>query len=496
MKETKDLIFSSMREASEYFGFPYDGKTNKKNDKYLSCYCDWERIKGYKIKINEVYATPKEFEMERSKSYKYDVGDIIATDNWAIKVLSQIRIKRERMSKGIKRTSYERGYSVECTKDGYIFEVLETSIPKNCGCPVCSNHKVIKGLNDIATTHPEVAKYFENIEETYSTTYSSGKKKRMKCPRCGHVKIATPNYISRYGFSCPCCSDGITYPNKFMSKLLQEIGIEFDREVTFDWCKFPCYVDNSVLDHGIYDFVIPEKSLVIEMDGSLGHGKRVMNTVSRKKRKVSIEETVYRDKMKDILAKENGYNLIRIDCEYDADIESRFRIVKTNVIESELSKIFDFSNINFERIDNYCLTNSYVEDVSELWNKGYSSFQIVKETKLSDITVCKYLNIGSKLGLCDYQKDESKRRGVDKSSLRVPYLAVYNNKTQVFSSFSQLEKFYKENYGIKLYRESVVKCINKNRPLYNIKFSLLTHEQFNNYYNNRSLVDLVVGEAF
>ena len=47
---------------------------------------------------------------------------------------------------GIKRTSYERGYSVECIKDGYIFEVLETSIPKNCGCPVCSNHKVIKGL--------------------------------------------------------------------------------------------------------------------------------------------------------------------------------------------------------------------------------------------------------------------------------------------------------------------------------------------------------------
>ena len=135
----------------------------------------------------------------------------------------------------------------------------------------------------------------------------------MKCPRCGNIKVATPNYISRYGFSCPCCSDGITYPNKFMSKLLQEIGIEFDREVTFDWCKFPCYIDNSVFDYGIYDFVIPEKSLIIEMDGALGHGKRIMNTVSRKKRKISLEETIYRDKMKDILAKENGYDLIRKD---------------------------------------------------------------------------------------------------------------------------------------------------------------------------------------
>ena len=65
MEKTNELIFNSMREASEYFGFPYDSKTNKKNDKYLSCYCSWKRIDGYKIQINEVYDTPKEFE----KSY-------------------------------------------------------------------------------------------------------------------------------------------------------------------------------------------------------------------------------------------------------------------------------------------------------------------------------------------------------------------------------------------------------------------------------------------
>ena len=169
MEETKELIFNSMREASDYFGFPYDSKTNKKNDKYLSCYCSWKRIDGYKIQINEVYNTPKEFEVQRSKSYKYNVGDIITTNNWSIQILNQIRIKRERMSKGVKRVSYEKGYSVKCIKDDYIYEVLETSIPKNCGCPVCSNHKVIKGINDIATTHPAVAQSFENIEETYLT---------------------------------------------------------------------------------------------------------------------------------------------------------------------------------------------------------------------------------------------------------------------------------------------------------------------------------------
>lgn len=496
MEETKELIFNSMREASDYFGFPYDGKTNKKNDKYLSCYCEWERISRNKIRINKIYDTPKELEMQCTRDYKYNVEDIIYTNNSSIKVLEQIRIKREKIHNGTKEIVYEKGYLVKCLKDSYEFEILESSVTRSYGCPVCSNHRVVKGINDVATTHPEIAKYFENVEETYTTTYSSGKKKRMKCPRCGHVKLDTPNHISYFGFSCPCCSDGISYPNKFMAKLLHELNIEFDREIVFEWCKYPCYIDNSVLDYGSYDFVIPSINLIIEMDGGLGHGKRIMTTISHNRRKISLEETIYRDKMKDILANENGYRVIRIDCEYESDIKNRFETVRKNIIESELSKLFDLSNIDFNEIDDYCLTNSYIEDAAQLWNKGLTSKQIQKEMKISPITVCRYLEICEKLGLCDYNAKKSRNRSSRISKINSPYLVEYDDKKELFGSFAIMKQYYADVYKINIIRANVDKSVKNKSEYLNRTFTKISQEEFNKYYNDKSLTDLVVGEAF
>ena len=340
-------------------------------------------------------------------------------------------------------------------KDGYEFEVLESALSKNYGCVVCSNRKVIKGINDVATTHPEIAKLFENIEDAYTTSYSTAKKFRFKCPRCGHVKLDDTNHIHYFGFSCPNCSDGISYPNKFMAKLLSDINVDFDREIKFDWCTYPCFIDNTKMDYGTYDFVIENQKLIIEMDGGLGHGKRVMSTISHNRRKISLEETVYRDKMKNVLAKENGYKLIRIDCEYPSDIEKRFKIVKNNILDSELSKIFDFSNVDFDNIDKFCLNDSYVTDVAKLWNKGLSPKQIETEMKLSSVTVGRYLKICKRLDLCDYSPEKSKIRGNYISNQRSPYAVSYNNTLEIFSSFSELKRYYIENYNIKLNDETV-----------------------------------------
>ena len=496
MEETKELIFKSMREASEYFGFPYSGKMVDRDKKYLSCYCDWERISRKFIKVNKVYDKPKEFVILSNKNYKYEVDDIISTTNSSVKVLKQIRISREKMSKGKKETIHEKGYLVQCIKDGYEFEMLETALSQNCGCPVCSNRKVIKGINDVTTTHPEIAKLFENIEDAYTTSYSTAKKFRFKCPRCGHVKLDDTNHIHYFGFSCPNCSDGISYPNKFMAKLLSDINVDFDREIKFDWCTYPCFIDSTKMDYGTYDFVIENQKLIIEMDGGLGHGKRVMSTISHNRRKISLEETVYRDKMKDLLAKENGYHLIRIDCEYPSDIEERFKIVKNNILESELSKIFDFSNVDFEEIDNFCLNDSYVIDVAKLWNDGLSAKEIETAIKLSSVTVGKYLKICRKLNLCDYNEKESRNRGCKISNKRSPYLVLHNNKKEVFGSFNDMKDYYIKHYNFDLPRTSVTRSVNEKVDYLGRTFIKITREEFNKYYNNKSLADLVVGKAF
>ncbi len=493
---TQEITFKSMREASVYFNFPYSSKDNKLNNQYLSCYCDWKRISRKFIHVRKIYDTPKEILIYDRKKYQYNVGDIISSTNSSFKVLKQIRCERKRKVHENTEIVYEKGYLVKCIKDGYEFEILEQNISRNFGCPVCSNRKVIKGINDVATTHPDIARLFENIEDAYTTSFSTSKKFRFKCPRCGNIKLDSTNNISFFGFSCPNCSDGVSYPNKFMYKLLSVLHIDFDREVKFDWCKYPCFVDKDKLDYGNYDFVIPKMHLIIEMDGGLGHGNRVMSTISHNRRKISLEETVYRDKMKDVLAKENGFNVIRINCDYSSDVEERFKTVMKNIMKSPLSNIFNLNEVNFKEIDEFCLTNSYIVDIAKLWNDGLPVSKIEKEMKLSSVTVGKYLKTCSKLGLCDYSKEKSINRSLSKTNKRSPYLVYYNDIIQVFSSFSEMQRFYVKNYNIKLCRGTVLRYIDNNKTYLNRTFHRITKEEFNKYHNNKSLANLVIGEAF
>lgn len=491
---TKEIIFKNMREASKYFNFPYSPKDNKLNDQYLSCYCDWERISRKFIKASKIYEIPKEISISHRTEYKYNVGDIISLTNSSFKVLKQIRCERKKMIHGNTELVYEKGYLVKCMEDGYEFEVLEYNLSRNYGCPVCSNRKVIKGINDVATTHPDMAKLLKNIEDAYSVSYSSGKKLNFQCPRCGHNKKDSFNHISYFGFSCSSCSDGISYPNKFIAKLLIDLNIYFEREVIFDWCKYPCYVDKNKLDYGIYDFVIPHMSIIIEADGELGHGKNTMNTIRHNRRKITAEETLYRDQMKDLLAIQNGYKVIRIDCSYNK-IHNRFNTIVENIKISELSQLFDLEGVNFDDIDKYCIENSYIVDASNMWNDGLSVNEIAYKLKISRGTITSYLYIGKKNGLCDYDKTDSIVRGYKKSNRRVPYMIIYDNKKEIFSTITELIEYYNSHYDIKLSKESIRRYVNNHSSYKGRIFSKISHEDFN-YYKNNGLADLIIGEAF
>jgi hypothetical protein len=73
------------------------------------------------------------------------------------------------------------------------------------GCPYCSNRKVLRGFNDLATTHPEIAK--EALFDPKEFTYGSGAKLDWRCPD-GHVYSAKPNSrTSGAGRGCPVCAN-------------------------------------------------------------------------------------------------------------------------------------------------------------------------------------------------------------------------------------------------------------------------------------------------
>ena len=71
------------------------------------------------------------------------------------------------------------------------------------GCPVCSNFQIVAGVNDLATTHPDLAKQADGWDPT-SVSFGSEKKRRWKC-EFGHLWTTAIKSRSKGG-GCPICS--------------------------------------------------------------------------------------------------------------------------------------------------------------------------------------------------------------------------------------------------------------------------------------------------
>ena len=73
------------------------------------------------------------------------------------------------------------------------------------GCPVCANKVVVEGVNDLGTTHPQLANEWHPTKNGDLTpkkfTYGSGKKVWWLCP-LGHEYKATILHRSS-GTNCP-----------------------------------------------------------------------------------------------------------------------------------------------------------------------------------------------------------------------------------------------------------------------------------------------------
>lgn len=312
--------------------------------------------------------------------YKYNIGDMVKTRTGEIIILEQIK-----MSSGKYNT---KGYIYKCLKDGNIDKISESNLVNNGrGCNVCFGKKVLQGVNDIATTNPEMIKYFVFIEDAYKYSYFSNKRIDMNCPYCGYEKSYKISNVASYGFSCPRCGDGISYPNKFACNLLIQLNIEFVAEYSPDWIK-PRKYD--------FYFELNDKKYIVEMDGGLGHGKKLCF-----KNSIGAEESLEIDNYKDKMAIEHNIDVIRINCD-----ESDLNYIKNNIFKSELLNIFDLSKINWLECHRYAC-DSLVKKVCDYWNSGIKNTnEISKLIKIHRNTVIDYLKKGTKLGWSDYNPKE------------------------------------------------------------------------------------------
>ena len=94
---------------------------------------------------------------------------------------------------------------VRCVIDGYVWDADPRKLYKGVQCAVCSNRKVIHGINDVNTTRHDLVQYFKNKDE--ATRYTSGSEKIIDvvCPECGYEDRVRIGNLAKFGFSCNGC---------------------------------------------------------------------------------------------------------------------------------------------------------------------------------------------------------------------------------------------------------------------------------------------------
>ncbi|WP_197223483.1 zinc-ribbon domain-containing protein [Lysinibacillus sphaericus] len=240
---------------------------------------------------------------------------------------------------------------------------------KYCGCPYCSGHKIMKGFNDINTTSIKLKNILLNSEDGYNYSKGSKVKLNWKC-QCGQViNNKSPFIVYREGLGCPNCSDGKSYPEKFIYHLLKQLNIKFKWEMTFKWSQSKRY-----------DFYIPLYNMIIEV-----HGEQHYVQTNRKHAR-SLQEEQENDRLKEKLAKDNGIeHYIVIDAR-----ESNITWMKNSILSSSIPSLLNCSNVNFENID-LSAKEKVIDEMKSLWNKNKSIKLISKVTGLDRNAVVRYL---------------------------------------------------------------------------------------------------------
>lgn len=269
-------------------------------------------------------------------------------------------------------------------------------------------------------TRPDLIKYFLDIEDTKKYSAYSSAKVYMICPDCGHIKKQSIRELSSQGFSCPKCSDGISYPNKFAFNLLEQLNLHFIREYKTSWSMGKKYD---------FYFIVNGLEYILEMDGNFHFNDNRMNGQTK-------EESNSIDIQKNILAQEHNIDIIRI-----VSIKSEKEYIKANILDSKLSEILDLSIVDWDDCEKYALI-SLVKVACKKWLEYHNVIDISKNMDMDQSTIRDYLKRGAAINLCDYNpKKESEKRYKNQSHHPKKGVMCINT-NEIFESLKQAEEKY------------------------------------------------------
>lgn len=396
------------------------------------------------------YSNNKPYKISKGHFQRCEIGGLLGKYTSNFKIELGIIFKDEKRditiidkeNKQDENGKNHKMYKYKCNKCGYNEGwIVESGLLKGHGCSCCcfAPRIVVEHINSIVAneeTHWMIPYFQGGYDEAKIYTKSSRQKIKAICPDCGRVKdkeISINNLYTNKSIGCSC-GDGISYPEKFMFSVLEQLGLEFQTQLsktTFEWC-----------DNYKYDFYISSINLIIETDGGW-HGKD--NKMSGKTK----EETKDIDEDKERLAEKNSIEVIRVDC-----FKSELEHIKGNILISELDNIFDLSNVDWLKCHEFALSNlvkvvcQYKKD-----NLEKTTMEIGKLFNLEKTTILNYLKKGTILGWCNYDpKEEIRKSGVKSGKSSAKQVEIFKDSKSlgVFESGTELERQSEELFGVKL----------------------------------------------
>lgn len=179
----------------------------------------------------------------------------------------------------------------KCSKGHSYQQSIHKKTSRNSGCPVCSGHLTVSGVNDFAATYPEIAREWHPTKNgdlcPSKLAKKSGAKVWWQC-KYGHEWQATPHDRATDHTGCPICS--------------QRRLTSFPEQAIFFYIKkrYPDAVNRykDIFNNGMeLDIYIPSIRLAVEFDGAAWH---------------NTENAHKNEKLKYDICKENNITLFRV----------------------------------------------------------------------------------------------------------------------------------------------------------------------------------------
>ena len=322
-------------------------------------------------------------------------------------------------------------------KCGFIFEIIPRSELKHkrkCICPKCEptrSQRLIPYINDLYTTNKDTYELLKDKEDGHRFKGYSSEKTWFICPFCGEEIYREICNVSVQGLKCPICSDKTSYGEKMFYNILKFNNIDFKFQFSPKWAK-----------GYIYDFCIENKKIIVEIDGSFHRKDNNLSGITK-------EESQAIDYKKDVLAHNNGYELIRITYEDDC-YKNRFNLLKEHIQNQLANKnIFDVFDVDYEYFD-LLSQKPFVYLMAEKWNLGMKTYdQLIEEFKFDRNTIAFYVKKMTELNLITESYEEVqliiKKNRYKKMAISQGTTVLCNETGEIFNTYQEANKKYHAN---------------------------------------------------